>query len=213
MSTRPFGVKTRNSPMMRQAIRGLVLLALLVAVVDSTVRAQNIPDKVEYRDRKDGSIKKAEGQLRVGPAGFQVFTGDKFDKASLTLSPDDILKVTIGDLQGVDRGAMNSLFAKEDKKTAKDCDEARTGYQDLLKKATGAPERTKRHLEFKIASMTQRVVDDLDPGEKWEKQADDAIKVWSGFMTEYKTGWELWPAAKSLSRLQVERGKFDDAAR
>jgi hypothetical protein len=169
---------------------------------------------VEYRDRKDGSIKKTEGQLRAGPAGFQVFTGEKFDKLNITLSPDDIVKVTIGDLQGVERGAINSLFAKEDKKTAKDYDEARTGYQDLLKKAgSGAPERTRRHLEFKIAAMTHRVVDDMDPGEKWEKQADEAIKVWSAFTGEYKTGWELWPATRSLSRLQVERGKFDDAAR
>ena len=196
--------------MMRQAIRGLVLLGLLAAVVDSTGRAQNTPDKVTVRDRKDGSLKSYEGQLKVGPAGFQVFGGEKFDKVVVTAAPDDIVKFAVGDLPGVDREVLRAVATKEEKK---EYDAARIGYDDLLKKATGAPERTKRYLAFKVAVTSNKVVDETDADKGWKAKAEDAVKGWNGFLTDYKTGWELWPAVRAATRLQVELGKYDDAAR
>ena len=196
--------------MMRQAIRGLVLLGLLTAVVDSTVRAQNTPDKVTVRDRKDGSTKTYDGQFKVGPAGFQVFGGEKFDKVLVTVAPDDVVKFAVGDLPGVDREALRTVATKEEKK---EYDVARVGYADLLKKSAAAPERTKRYLEFKVAMTNNKIVDDTDADKGWKAKAEDAVKVWAGFLNEYKSGWELWPAVRAATRLQIELGKYDDAAR
>ena len=121
---------------------------------------------------------------------------------------------SIGDLPGVDRTAILSLKTKEEKKTAKDTADAAAGYEDLRKKSAAAPERSKRYLAYKSASVGQRAVDDLDPGKEWEDKADAAISNWKGFLADYEKafGWEVWPAARALTRLQIERGKIDDAA-
>jgi hypothetical protein len=195
--------------MMRLAIRGLVLLGLFTLVADSTVRGQNTPDKVTVRDRKDGSNKTYDGQFRVGPAGFQVFGGEKFDKVVATVAPDDVVKVAIGDLPSVDRDGIRAAVTKEEKK---DYDGARLGYQDLLKKAAGAPERTKRYLAFKVAVNNQKIVDELDE-KGWKAKAEEATKVWGDFLRDNASGWELWPAVRAATRLQIELGKYDDAAR
>jgi hypothetical protein len=196
--------------MKRQAIRGLVLLGLLTLVVDSTVRGQTAPDKVTVRDRKDGSTKTYDGQFKVSPAGFQVVGGEKGEKIVATVNPDDIVKIGIGDLPGVDRAFILGLNAKEDKKEYAD---ARVGYQDLFKKSAGAPEKSKRYLEFKIAYLNNKIVDEIDVDKGWKAKAEDAAKGWNAFLTEYKSGWELWPAVRACTRLQIELGKYDDAAR
>lgn len=195
--------------MKRQAIRCLILLGLLTLAADSTVRGQTIHDKVTVRDRKDGSLKTYDGQFRVSPAGFQVFGGEKADKVVATVAPDDVVKVAIGDLPGIDRAVILGNNAKEDKK---DYDGARVSYQDLLKKSSAAPEKSKRFLEYKIAYLNNKIVDDLDE-KSWKPKAEDAVKVWGAFLQDYKSGWELWPAVRHCTRLQIELGKFDDAAR
>jgi hypothetical protein len=210
MLSQPFGLE-RNSPMKRQAIRGLVLLGLLTLVADSTVRGQPAPaDKITVRDRKDGSTKTYDGQFKVGPGGFQVFGGEKFDKVIATITPDDIIKVVIGELPSVERSVILGLNAKEEKK---DYDGARVGYQDLFKKSAGAPEKSKRYLQFKVAYLNNKIVDDLDADKGWKAKAEDAVKTWADFLQDYKSGWELWPAVRSCTRLQIELGKHDDAAR
>ncbi len=194
--------------MKRQAIRGLVLFGLLVAVVDSTVSAQNAPDAVTVRDRKDNSTKTISGLLKVGPTGFQVVSGEKGEKV-VTVNPDDIVKFVIGDLPGVDR---NSVLAASGKEEKKEYDGARTIYQDLLKKA-GLQERSKRHLEYKKVMMTNKIVDDLDE-KAWKEKAEACVGDWKQFLLaeDTKFGWEQWPAARACTRLQIELGKFDDAA-
>ena len=197
--------------MMRQAIRGLVLLGLLALLVDSPARAQNaVPDKVTIRDRKDGTIKTVDGQFKVGPAGFQVVGGEKLDKVVATVAPDDVVKVAIGDLAGVDRPAISGLNTKEDQK---DYDAVRTGYLDLFKKSASAPERTKRYLKFKAVTAGSKIVDGLDPDKGWKEKADAAITEWKDYLTDFPTGWEQWPAVRASTRLQIERGKHEDAAR
>lgn len=197
--------------MKRHVIRSLALFGLVVAAV-STARAQNAPDVVEVRNRKDGTTKTYTGQFKVTAAGFQVFTGEKFDKPGEVFSPDDVVKVSIGDLPGIDRNVINALKSKEDKKTAKDYAEAAKGYKDLVK--AGLPDRSKRYLEFKSNILNQRVIDELDPGKEWQDRADKQISDWKGFLSDYKAsaGWELWPAARAATRLQTERGKYDEAA-
>jgi hypothetical protein len=194
--------------MNRFALRGL-LLALLLVFAASAARAQNAPDRITVR-QKDGTAKTFDGTFSATAAGFQIVAADK--KVLATVNPDDVLKVVIGDLPGADRPLVQAHAAKEEKR---DWEGARKGYEDLLKKAATAPDRTKRHLEYKRALMTQRVADELDYEKDWAAKADEAAKEWTGFFTEYapKGGWELWPATRSQARIFIERNKFDEAAR
>ena len=66
-----------------------------------------------------------------------MFGGEKLDKVVATVAPDDVVKVAIGDLAGVDRPVISGLNSKEDQK---DYDAVRTGYLDLFKKSAAAPE-------------------------------------------------------------------------
>ncbi len=199
--------------MKRHVIRGLVMLGLF-ATAAATVSAQNALDSVEVRNRKDGSTKIHSGQFKVTPAGFQVFSGEKFDKASEAFAPDDIIKVTINELPGVDPTLFRAARDKENKKgaTTKDYTDARDGYKALAK-SNLAP-RSKRYLDFKVYSINHKLVDELDAGKEWEGKADKAISDWKGFLDDYKDafGWEIWPAVRSITRLQIERNKYDDAA-
>jgi hypothetical protein len=202
--------------MIRQAIRGVVALAA-VALVLEAVRAQQptAADKVSVRekDKKDGSVRTIDGKLTLRPAGLQVLSAD--GKTVLaTLSFGDIVKIVPGDLAGVERGAMLGALANEDKKTRKDYEAAHVTYKDLKQKAgTGAPEATKRHLEYRLALMTTRIADESGDDEKWHEQAEAAVKEWSGFLTGYKSGWEVWHAARTSARLYAELNKFDEAAK
>jgi hypothetical protein len=195
--------------MKRQAIRGLLLFGLLVLVVDSNVRAQQFQDAVTIRDHKDNSVKTHNGTLKVSAAGFQVVATD--GKIVATINPDDITKFAVGELQGVERSFIQAANAKEDKK---EWEPARANYVELLKK-TGLPERSKRYLEFKKVQLTHRMVDELDAEKGWAEKADDCIKDWNSFLVaeDTKAGWEQWPAVRGSTRLQIERRKFDDAAR
>lgn len=214
--------------MKRHVIRSLALFGLVTAAV-STAFAQNTnPDTIEVRNRKDGTTKNYRGQLKVGPAGFQVFSGDKLDKASEPIAPDDIIKVTAGDLPNIKTEALTAVREKEeaalkvkgDKRASKEYADAVAAYQALGKTA-GLPDRTKRYLDYKVAALNQRPVDELEvtdaaSKEAWGKAADKSISDWKDFIATYKDpgkfGWEVWSAVRGATRLQIERGKYDDAA-
>jgi hypothetical protein len=192
--------------MKRQAIRGLVMFGLLALAVNSA-RAQNdTPDQVTVRN-KDGTTKTHKGAFALTPAGFQVVGTDK---KAVTVAPDDIVKFAVGDLPGVDRDKILAAQSKED---AHDYDAARVLYADQLKKAN-LPERSKRYVEYKSVAMLNKVVDELDADKGWKEKADGCITKWKDFLNAdtTKAGWEQWPAVRSCTRLQIERGKFDDAA-
>lgn len=212
--------------MKRPAIRGLALFVFTVAVV-STALAQTTPDSIEVRSRKDGTTKTYRGQLKVGPAGFQVLTGEKLEKAE-TVNPDDITRITAGELTGVKADALSAAKAKEDlafkgkddKRNPKDLTDAVGEYKKLAA-ASGLPDRSKRYLDFKVLALSQRAVDEMDVSdqatkEAWGKAADKAISDWKDFLATYnaagKMGWEVWSAVRSATRLLTERGKYDEAA-
>lgn len=192
--------------MKRFALRAL-LLALLVALATPDARGQNIPDKVSVR-QKDGTSKTFDGTFTASAAGFQVIAADK--KVVATVNPDDVLKVAIGDLPGTDRPLILANATREEKR---DWENARKSYDDMLKKAATAPERTKRFLDFKRNLMAQHVTDELPYEKDWAVKADDCAKEWGVFFASYPSGWELWPATRAQTRIFVERGKFDEAAR
>jgi hypothetical protein len=82
-----------------------------------------------------------------------------------------------------------ALISSEEKKTKAEYEKAKLGYADLQKKAVNAPERTKRYVDFKLALMTTRVADESADDENWGALAAEAVKAWSGFLADYKTGW------------------------
>lgn len=193
--------------MTRHALRGLVLFVPLGLFAASEARAQDAPDRVTVRNPKDGTTRTFDGQLTVSAAGFQVVAGKK---VAATFHPDDVVKVAIGDLPGVDRGQMLATVAKEEKR---DWDGARAGYEDLLKKAPAGQDRTKRYLTFKKALMAHRAVDELDYEKGWKERSDAMAKTWADFLLDPKTTWEVWPAVRAVSRVYTERGEFAEAAR
>ncbi|HEV3440003.1 MAG TPA: hypothetical protein VG122_21730, partial [Gemmata sp.] len=107
--------------MIRQAVRGMVILASIVLLLDIAIgQPSGSPDKVVIRDKdkKDGSTKTYEGTLKVGPGGLQLMSPE--GKVLAVVSPADIVRVIPGDLVGVDRGDMLAQLALEDnKKTRK----------------------------------------------------------------------------------------------
>jgi hypothetical protein len=197
--------------MKRQAIRGLVLFGLTVLAYSSVLAQNNNPDSVQVRDHKDSSIKTHSGLFKVSPAGFQVVSDNKV----VNVTPDDIVKFSVGDLPGVDRETILSAISKEDKK---EYDGARTAYVNLLKKTPPIQDpRSKRYLEFKKLQMTNKLVDELDADKGWKEKAETCVKEWISFLSaedlNVKSGWEQWPAVRASTRLQVELGKFEEAAR
>lgn len=219
--------------MNRPATRGLCLFVLTAAAV-SVASAQNLPDTIDVRSRKDGTVKAQRGQLKITPAGFQVFTGDKLDKANEPFAPDDLVRVTAGELEGIKLDALNAAKAKEDaalrpkddKKAGGTAAEAAADYRKLAA-TPGLKDRSKRYLDYKVVSLTQRTVDEMEPGDPsgddgkkardaWGKAADKSIADWKDFVAAYspagKFGWEVWPAVRAQTRLQIERGRYDDAA-
>lgn len=189
--------------------RFLILGFFAVGLSTSMSLAQApTPDRVEVRDRKDGSIKALTGKLTLTKNGLQLVGTDK--KAVL-LNFEDILRIVPGELPGVDRLTFNSAFNAEEKRTSKDYESARTIYADLQKKA--ADPAAKRQLEYRLALVATHLADLEGEGLKWKELAEAAIKEWEGFLLNHSAGWEVWLAARNAARLYVELGRYDAAAR
>jgi hypothetical protein len=197
--------------MRRLFFRGLgVALTLVFLHTVAPGQPSGVADRILVRDgKKAGTTKTYEGTLVLDKAGLRVLSGDK---VIATLDPADVLKITVGDLPGVDRNTMLVLFASEDKKTKKEYEAARLGYSDLLKKSAAAPERSRRHLEYKVAAMTAKLADETPDDEGWAALADTAIKTWDQFLAQHRSGWEAWMAALAYTRLLIETNAYDRAA-
>lgn len=195
--------------MYAKLVRGSLLLMGCAIVLNAATAQQptTTPDKIVVRDKdkKDGSTKTYDGILKPAPAGYQIISAD--GKVLATVSPVDIVKVTPGDPTGVDRLALLAMINTEEKKTRKDYETAKLGYIDLIAKAASAPPKTKQYLAFKKALVSTHILDELDDDE-WSKQVEPVSKEWSEFLSEYKTGWELWPAARTCARLYAETNKY-----
>ena len=194
--------------MIRMATRGVVLLAAIALVLDTAAGKQGgNPDKIYVRD-KTGAVKSYEGSLKFSPAGYQIVNPET-NKAQTVVSPADIVKVVPGELAGVDRNSILLQVAQEEKKTRKDYEAVRLVYGEMLQKAASAPPKTREYLSFKKALMGTRILDEADDDD-FSKQIDPLTKEWNLFLSEYKTGWEIWPAARINARLLTELGKFKE---
>jgi len=165
-------------------------------------------NRVEVRDKKDGSTKVLNGKLTLSKSGLQLVASDK--KATL-LNYEDIVRIEPGELPDVDRFTFKAAFNAEEKKTTKDLESARSIYSDLLKKAKDPTAR--RHLEYRLALNSTRLADLEADGPKWKELVEAALKEWENFLITHTSGWEVWPAARTASRLYVELGRYDMAAR
>jgi hypothetical protein len=193
--------------MIRQLVRGVVVLAAIALLLDSAVgRQQGNADKIVVRE-KNGSTKNYEGTLKFVETGYQILNSES--KATATIAPIDIVKVIPGDLVGADRPSLLSQLSLEEKKTRKDNETARLGYIEMIQKAGGAPPKTKQFLAFKKAWLSTKILDESDDDE-WAKQIDGVVKEWGDYQSDYKTGWEQWYAARTYARLNAELGKFRD---
>ena len=199
--------------MLRQAIRGAAAMGIIVLFIEAVVGRQSTTalDKITVR-KKDGNTTTYAGRLKLSPVGLQVLTGEKGDKAT-TISYADIVRFEPGEMPGVNRDDMLAQIKLESNRTRKDYETARGAYTAMLKKAAGAPEATKRQLEYRAALMSTKIADESSDDEKWAELADSAVKEWSGFLTGYKSGWEIWPAARTQARLLAERNQFDESAK
>mgnify|MGYP000507141002 CR=1 FL=1 len=197
----------RHSPWL---LRLMLTCGGCLALLSGSVVLAQAPtlDRVEIRDRKDGSTRTLTGKLMLTKNGLQLVSSDK--KATL-LNFEEILRIEPGDLPDVDRISFKAAFNNEDKKTKKDYDAARTTYADLLKKAKDPAAR--RHLEYRLALIATRVADLEADSPRWKELAEAALKEWDSFLTTHTSGWEVWLAARTASRLQVELGQYDAAAR
>ena len=202
--------------MIRQMIRVAVVALGVALLIDAASGRQpaTAPDRIIVRGsaKKDGSTATHEGKLKLSPVGLQVLSGEKLDKAT-TISFADVVKIEPGDLPGVNREDMLSQLKLESNRNRKDYETAKGVYANLLKKAASAPEPTRRHLEYRHAMMSTKIADVSADDEKWAELAEVAVKEWTGFLTGYKSGWEVWPAARSLARLFVEQNKYDECAK
>jgi hypothetical protein len=193
--------------MIRTATGGFAIFAATALLAGAAAGQAPTPDKIYVRD-KAGAVKSYEGILKFSPTGYQIFSPET-NKVVAQVSPVDIVKLVPGDLPGSDRSAAVGLLPLEEKKTRKDYEAARLNYSELLQKAAAAPPKTKQYLAFKKAMMFTRVLDDADDDE-WSKQVDPLIKEWAAFLNDYRSGWEIWPAARIEARLLTETGRFDE---
>lgn len=210
--------------MTRQVVRGLVALVLVAAVLDSAGRGQpgSTPDRIYYRDKKDSPAaapKAVEGELKAAAAGYQIVANGK---VVAVVSPADIVRVVPGDVPGLDRKDVLAQVALEEKR---DWEKARVGYVEIQKKTAGAPEKARRLIDFKVATMAAKAADD-GPEEGSQPKAEEATKLLEAYLGANKSGWEVWPAAQACARLQVsmtvktkdgeketERRMFEEAGR
>lgn len=197
-------------PIVRHLVRGVLsgVCAVSVMSVPVLLAQPAALDRVEIRDRKDGSLKVLNGKLTLSKLGLQLVSGEK--KAVL-LSYEDILRIVPGELPGIDRAMFNTAFNAEEKKTVKDYEAARALYSEMLKKATDAA--AKRQLEYRLAMIATRLADLEGHGERWKSLVEAALKEWDSFLINHTSGWEIWPAVRTAARLYVDVGRFDAAAR
>ena len=202
--------------MLRQTIRGILpALGLTFVLATAPGRQQVVAlDKIVVRNsaKKDGSTITYNGRLRLSSVGLQVLTGEKLDKAT-TIRFADLVRFEPGDMPGVNRDDVLAQLKLESNKTKKDYETARAVYAAILKKAGGAPEATKRQLEYRVALMSTKIADESGDEEKWSELAAAAAKEWTGFLTGYNAGWEIWPAARTLARLYIEENRYDEVAK
>ncbi len=209
--------------MVRIALRALAFSAFAAAVATTALAQQaNAPDRVYYIDKKDGSIRDLEATVKASPTGYQITPIN--DKKVITVSAADLVRVVPGNIPGYERAAIMEPVSLE---TKKEWEKARIGHAEMLKKATGAPEKVRKYLEFRQAICAAHAADEVADDAAASAKTEEAVRLLESFLVVNKTGWDVWPVGPTCARLQItshERKKdgdkesegrrlFDEAAR
>lgn len=192
--------------MIRSAARGALVLLLIAAVLDASRAQPANPDKVYYRDKKDGTIRSSDGEVKSGPTGYQIVAG----KTVVSVSPLDVIRVVPGDMPPIDRKDIQAQVTLEERK---EWGKARDGYDAMKKAAKGPGDKANRFLEYKLVTTTARAADEAKDFESWKPRAEEAVGMLASFLTGSRAGWEAWAATRSAANLQAELDKFDAVAK
>lgn len=181
--------------------------SLLVLGLINLAFAQTVAvDKVTFRDRTDGKIATVDGDLKETPAGVAVLAGGKTTK---TIAASDVIRVDPGQLAGITRSEQLTAMAAED---GKEPAKARDAFTALVVKAgPAAAERTRRYLLYREAYWAVKYAD-TKTGDDFKAEAKKASDKMAAVALASKKSWEVWPATRTVARIQMELGDFDKAA-
>jgi len=193
----------------RWVYRTLLLFGLTAfAVAPSALAQQGSVERVFYRDRtQDGKIVDSSFEIKESAKGVELIVGGKTKQL---ISPADVVKIDYGNAAGVTKADQLKAMAIED---TKDAGKTLAEYSDLVKKAgTGAPEKTRRYLQFREATWATKVADSKADAKDFLTEATKVAAKWDGVIQISKKSWEVWPASRTAARLQMELGFYDKAA-
>ena len=188
-------------------LSGLFVIALAVSP-KSLAQQPGSVDKVTFRDRtQDGKIVTDTFEIKESSKGVEIIVGGK---TKSMISPADIVKIDYGSPAGINKADQLKAMAMEDTKNAV---ESLREYSDLVKKATAAnaPEKTRRFLLIREAQWMTKIAD-TKMGEDFKTEASKALEKWLTVKGMSKKSWEIWPVARTAARLQIELGKYTEAA-
>lgn len=209
--------------MLRVSLR-LVAFGLFAALVLESAgfgQPAATSDRVYFRDKKDGTIRELPGEIKAAPGGYQVLSADK--KVVATVSAADLIRVVPADIPGYD---LKTILEPVNLEAKKEWEKARLIHAEMAKKSSGAPEKVRKYLEFRIAICTARGADDIPDDANPQAKMEEGAKLLDSFLTANKTGWEIVPVGQTLARIQVSqlneikegekttlKRRFEDAAR
>lgn len=189
------------------------LLAFLLAAAALAVHAPapgqgtGARDAVTYFDRKEGKLATLTDALvkKETSAGIDVLVGGE----TRSIPSPDLVRVDYGNLPGV---SASDLIVLRQIEEADDLAKLQAKYADLAKKAGAGSARTKRVLAFREAATAVKAADRRADPDEFRPDALRAVKLLTEFGKQFDKGWEVWPAARTAARMQMELGDFAGAA-
>jgi tetratricopeptide (TPR) repeat protein len=109
----------------------------------------------------------------------------------------DLVKVTY-ETPAALKLLMNPIFALEEKR---DYAKALEEYKALTPRMGNASDRLKRYVEYRIAVL------------KAAQGEADAPEALAAFLKAHPNSWQFSSVSKQLAAMQMQKGRFDDAAR
>jgi hypothetical protein len=191
-------------------MRHLAALALFAGAFVGVALGQppGPQDHVYYVPKKGAAVKNEDAEVKVDASGVKITNTLKM---TTTVTAADVVRTYPVDLKEAPRAELNAVVNLE---VAKDWDKARAGYEGLKEKhKTGASDRLRKWLAFRIAYTTARGADDTPADSGWKDKAEAGLKLLTDYLSDYPAGWEAWAATRTAARISHELGKSDNAAR
>jgi len=200
--------------MIRQTLCAILFFALLGSVLDQVSHAQPAGSSDNIYYRRDGAIKRVDGQLKeASPGVYQVMSFNKAvteGKSTLELTAAEIVRVVPGaDLPGLARDKLTSLDGIEN---GKDYATAKPKYDEVLKTPGGLKQPTKRYVETRSNLLRARLLEEADE-ETRKGESQQLISDLTGYLDSYPKGWETWPIGRALARIHADGGRYAESAK